>query len=41
MLVRLRVKEDDTLFALEAPDGYLLTPYYPEVEKQLKLGRDR
>ncbi len=26
MLVRLKVKEDDTLFAIETPDGYLLTP---------------
>jgi len=40
MLVRLRVKEDDSLFAIETPDGYLLTPYDPEVEKQLKLGRE-
>lgn len=40
MLVRMRVKEDDTLFAVEMPEGYLLTPYDPDVEKQLKLGRE-
>ncbi len=40
MLVRLRVREEDTLFAIETPDGYLLTPYDPEVERQLKLGRE-
>lgn len=40
MLVRLRVRKVDTLFAVETPDGYLLTPYNPEVEKQLKLGRE-
>jgi len=40
MLVRMRVKEDDTLFAVETPDGYLLTPFDPEVEKQLNLGRE-
>ncbi len=40
MLVRMRVKENDTLFAVETPDGYLLTPYDPEVERQLKLGRE-
>lgn len=40
MLVRLRVRKADTLFAVETPDGYLLTPYNPEVEKQLKLGRE-
>ena len=39
MLVRLRAKKDDTLFAIETPVGYLLTPYAPEVEKQLDLGR--
>jgi hypothetical protein len=27
------------LFAIETPVGYLLTPYDPEVEKQLDLGR--
>ncbi|HYA61641.1 MAG TPA: AbrB/MazE/SpoVT family DNA-binding domain-containing protein [Candidatus Sulfotelmatobacter sp.] len=40
MLIRLRVKEDDALFAVETPEGYLLTPYDPQVEKQLKLGRE-
>jgi putative addiction module antidote len=40
MLVRLRAKKDDTLFAIETPAGYLLTPYDPEVEKQLDLGRE-
>jgi hypothetical protein len=25
MLVRLKVKKDDTLFAVETPEGYLLT----------------
>ena len=40
MPIRMRVKEDDALFAVETPDGYLLTPYDPEVERQLKLGRE-
>ena len=39
MLVRLKVKQDDTLFAVETAEGYLLTPYDPEVERQLALGR--
>ena len=39
MLIRMRVKANDALFAVETPGGYLLTPYDPEVEKQLKLGR--
>ena len=40
MLARLGVKKGDALFAVETPDGYLLTPYDPQVEKQLKLGRE-
>jgi putative addiction module antidote len=40
MLARLGAKEDDLLFAVETPDVYLLTPYDPQVEKQLKFGRE-
>jgi len=40
MLTRLKVKQDDSLFAVEMPEGYLITPYDPEVDKQLKLGRE-
>jgi putative addiction module antidote len=39
MLTRMRVRKDDELFAVETPDGYLLTPYDPEVEDQLERGR--
>lgn len=39
-LQRLNVKRGDTLFAVETPDGYLLTPYDPEVEEQVRLGRE-
>lgn len=39
-LARLKVAKGDQLFAVETPDGYLLTPYDPAVEEQLKLGRD-
>jgi len=35
----MKVRKDDTLFAVETPDGYLLTPYDPEVELQLAKGR--
>lgn len=38
-LNRLKVEKDDQLFAVETPEGYLLTPYDPEVEVQLKIGR--
>jgi putative addiction module antidote len=40
MLARLRVKKGDQLFAVETPSGYLLTPYDPKIEEQLKLGRE-
>jgi putative addiction module antidote len=38
LLDRLKLKKDDVLFASETPEGYLLTPYDPEVEEQVKLG---
>jgi putative addiction module antidote len=40
LLHRLKVRKNDELFAIETPEGYLLTPYDPEVEEQLKLGRE-
>jgi len=40
MLGRLKVHQGDTLFAVETPDGVLLTPYDPQVEKQLEAGRE-
>jgi putative addiction module antidote len=39
-LHHLKVSQGDTLFALETPDGYLLTPFDPAVEEQLKVGLD-
>ena len=40
MLIRLKVGKGDTLFAVETPSGYLLTPYDPAVEEQLSIGRE-
>jgi putative addiction module antidote len=40
ILQRLKVKQNDHLFAVETPEGYLLTPYDPELEEQLRLGRE-
>jgi putative addiction module antidote len=40
MLARLKVSRGDTLFAIETPSGYLLTPYDPAVEEELRLGRE-
>lgn len=39
-LHRLKLKRGDSLFAVETPEGYLLTPYDPELEEQLRLGRE-
>lgn len=38
MLARLRVKNGDSLFAIETKDGYLLTPYDPTIAEQLDAG---
>jgi putative addiction module antidote len=38
LLDRLKLKKNDVLFASETPEGYLLTPYDPEVAEQVKLG---
>ncbi len=40
MLARLKLARGDTLFAVETPGGFMLTPYDPEIEAQLKLGRE-
>ena len=39
MLAHLKVRKGDSLFAIETPEGYFLTPYDPAVEEQLKAGR--
>jgi len=38
MLARLKVEKGDILYAIETPEGYLLTPYDPAVDEQLKAG---
>jgi len=35
---RLRVEAGDRLFVIETDQGVLLTPFDPEVEKQLAIG---
>ena len=39
MLTRLKVAKGDTLYAIETADGYLLTPYDPAIDEQLKAGQ--
>ena len=38
-LTHLGVREGDELFLIETPNGYEVTPYDPEFEKQLESAR--
>ena len=40
LLTRLRVGEGDTLQVVETPDGFQLTPLAPELQEQLRVGRE-
>jgi putative addiction module antidote len=40
MLNRMKVERGDALHVIETPDGYLLTPYDPEVAEQVEAGRE-
>ncbi len=40
ILARLKVGKGDTVFVTDAVNGVMLTPYDPEIEEQLKLGRE-
>jgi len=40
VLARMMVERGDTGFRTEAGNGITLTPYDPELEEQLKLGRE-
>ena len=40
LLASLKVDRGDTLIVTEAPDGFRLTPYDPEIEKQIEAGRE-
>ena len=39
MLARLKVQKGDTLYAIETPEGYLLTPYDPAIDEQINAGK--
>lgn len=39
VLARLKIDKGDTLYLIEAPDGYRLTPYNPDFERQMTLAR--
>ena len=37
---RMGVKEGDTVYLTETPDGYRLSPYDPEFSRQMELARE-
>ena len=39
VLARLKAKKGDVVFLTETSDGFRLTPYDPEFEKQMKIAR--
>jgi putative addiction module antidote len=40
LLAALNVDRGDSLIVTQTPDGYRLTPYDPEIEKQVEAGRE-
>ena len=40
MLVALKLDKGDSLILSETPDGFQLSPYDPEVARQLEVGRE-
>ncbi len=40
LLARMKVEKGDTLCAIETAEGYLITPYDPAIEDELKAGRE-
>jgi len=39
VLARLKIDKGDVLFLTDAPDGYRITPYDPDFERQMGLAR--
>jgi putative addiction module antidote len=38
-MARLHVEQGDTVYLTESPDGYRLTPYDPDFERQVAIMR--
>jgi putative addiction module antidote len=39
VLARLNIEKGDSIFLTDAPDGYRITPYNPDFERQMGLVR--
>ena len=40
VMTRLRVKKGDSLYLMEAPGGFRVTPYDPEFERQITAAEE-
>lgn len=40
VLGRLKLEKGESLFLLETPDGYAITPYDPALDEQIQAGRE-
>ena len=40
LLAQMNLTKGDKLYAIETPNGFLITPYDPSIEEQLEVGRD-
>lgn len=40
LLAQLKLEKGDQLYAVETPEGLLLTPYDPTIKEQLEIGHD-
>lgn len=40
MLANLKVEKGESIFLTETPEGYVLTPYDPAFDEELRAGRE-
>lgn len=40
VLARLKLQKGDVVHLTESPDGVVMTPYDPQLDEQLRLGRE-
>ena len=40
VLAKLKIEKGDMLILTEGPTGFVVTPYDPTIEEQLRLGRE-
>jgi putative addiction module antidote len=40
MLARLKLEKGQSVYVIETPDGYVLTPYDPALGEQIEAGRE-